>query len=147
MFERFTEHARQVMAFENQAAQSFHHEYLGTEHLLLGLTRQKDCVGMRAVADMGIDPRDIRKEIMVLIEAGPEYATTEHFHQTKKAKEVIDLSIKEARNLKHDYVGTEHLLLAVLSEQCGVAAHALGKLGLDHDGVRDAVIRVLSKSE
>lgn len=145
MFERFTEHARHVMSLENRVAQGFHHEYLGTEHLLLGLLREKEGIAAQALSNLGLDRKTVRAEIEKLVEAGPETQLTEELHQTPRLKHVIQLAIEEARQLGHNQVGTEHLLLGLFKETDGVAAHALENLKVDQEKVRGEMARLLDE--
>src|SRR5215216_6630261 len=130
MFERFTDRARKVMALANQEAQRFNHEYIGTEHILLGLVKEGTGVAANVLKNLDIDLKKIRQEVERIVQAGPDMVTMGKLPQTPRAKKVIEYSIEEARNLNHNYVGTEHLLLGLLREQEGVAAQVLMNLGL-----------------
>ena len=143
MFERFTDRARKVMQLANQEAQRFNHEYIGTEHILLGLVKEGSGVAANVLKNLDIDLRKVRTEVEKLVQAGPEMVTIGKLHQTPRAKKVIDYSIEEARNLNHNYVGTEHLLLGLLREQEGVAAQVLMNLGLKLEDVREEVLNLL----
>jgi ATP-dependent Clp protease ATP-binding subunit ClpC len=143
MFERFTERARKVMALANQEAQRFNHEYIGTEHILLGLVKEGSGVGANVLKNLGVDLHKVRIEVEKLVKAGPDMVTMGKLPQTPRAKKVIEYSIEEARNLNHNYVGTEHLLLGLLREQEGVAAQVLMNLKLQLDEVRDEVLNLL----
>jgi len=143
MFERFTERARKVMALANQEAQRFNHEYIGTEHILLGLVKEGSGVGANVLKNLGVDLHKVRMEVEKLVKAGPDMVTMGKLPQTPRAKKVIEFAIEEARNLNHNYVGTEHLLLGLLREQDGVAAQVLMNLGLKLDEVRDEVLHLL----
>jgi len=137
MYERFTDRARKVMQLANQEAQRFNHEYIGTEHILLGLVKEGSGVAANVLKNLDIDLRKIRLEVEKIVQSGPDMVTMGKLPQTPRAKKVIDYSIEEARNLNHNYVGTEHLLLGLLREQEGVAAQVLMNLGLKLDDVRD----------
>ena len=143
MFERLTDRARKVMALANQEAQRFNHEYIGTEHILLGLVKEGSGVGANVLKNLDIDLRKVRLEVEKLVKSGPEMVTMGKLPQTPRAKKVIEYAIEEARNLNHNYVGTEHLLLGLLREQDGVAAQVLMNLGLKLEEVREEVLNLL----
>ncbi|MEE9297197.1 MAG: ATP-dependent Clp protease ATP-binding subunit, partial [Phycisphaerae bacterium] len=143
MFERFTDRARKVMALANQEAQRFNHEYIGTEHMLLGLVKEGSGVGANVLKNLDVDLRKVRLEVEKLVKSGPDMVTMGKLPQTPRAKKVIEYAIEEARNLNHNYVGTEHLLLGLLREQDGVAAQVLIVLGLKLEEVRDEVLNLL----
>jgi ATP-dependent Clp protease ATP-binding subunit ClpC len=143
MFERFTDRARKVMALANQEAQRFNHEYIGTEHILLGLVKEGSGVGANVLKNMDVDLRRVRLEVEKLVKPGPEMVTMGKLPQTPRAKKVIEYAIEEARNLNHNYVGTEHLLLGLLREHDGVAAQVLMNLGLKLEAVREEVLNLL----
>ena len=143
MYERFTDRARKVMQLANQEAQRFNHEYIGTEHILLGLVKEGTGVAANVLKNLDIDLRKIRLEVEKIVQAGPDMVTMGKLPQTPRAKKVIEYSIEEARNLNHNYVGTEHLLLGLLREQEGVAAQVLMNLGLKLEDVREEVLNLL----
>ena len=143
MFERFTDRARKVMALANQEAQRFNHEYIGTEHILLGLVKEGSGVGANVLKNLGVDLRKVRLEVEKLVKSGPDVVTMGKLPQTPRAKKVIEYAIEEARNLNHNYVGTEHLLLGLLREHDGVAAQVLMNLGLKLEEVREEVLNLL----
>src|SRR5689334_7649562 len=143
MYERFTDRARKVMQLANQEAQRFNHEYVGTEHVLLGLIKEGSGVAATVLRNMDVDLRKIRNEIEKIVQAGPEMVTMGKLPQTPRAKKVIEYAIEEARNLNHNYVGTEHLLLGLLREQEGVAAQVLMNLNLKLEDVREEVLNLL----
>src|SRR2546421_390784 len=143
MYERFTDRARKVMQLANQEAQRFNHEYIGTEHILLGLVKEGSGVAANVLKNLDIDLRRIRLEVEKIVQAGPDMVTMGKLPQTPRAKKVIEYSIEEARNLNHNYVGTEHLLLGLLREQEGVAAQVLMNLGLKLEDVREEVLNLL----
>lgn len=145
MFEHFTDRARKVMALANQEAQRFNHEYVGTEHLLLGLIKEGTGVGSNVLKNLSVDLRNIRQEVEKLIKPCPASTVLGKLPQTPRARKVIEYSILEARQFKHNYVGTEHLLLGLLQVREGVASRVLTNLGLQLDGVRNAVIEVLKE--
>src|SRR5262245_24550101 len=143
MYERFTDRARKVMQLANQEAQRFNHEYIGTEHILLGLVKEGSGVAANVLKNLDIDLRKIRLEVEKIVQSGPDMVTMGKLPQTPRAKKVIEYSIEEARNLNHSYVGTEHLLLGLLREQEGVAAQVLMNLGLKLEDVREEVLNLL----
>ncbi|MBX3403121.1 MAG: ATP-dependent Clp protease ATP-binding subunit [Phycisphaeraceae bacterium] len=143
MFERFTDRARKVMALANQEAQRFNHEYIGTEHILLGLVKEGSGVGANVLKNLDVDLRKVRLEVEKLVKSGPDMVTMGKLPQTPRAKKVIEYAIEEARNLNHNYVGTEHLLLGLLREHDGVAAQVLMNLNLKLEEVREEVLNLL----
>src|SRR5438093_356367 len=146
MYERFTDRARKVMQLANQEAQRFNHEYIGTEHILLGLVKEGSGGAANVLKNLDIDLRKIRLEVEKIVQAGPDMVTVDQVPQTARAKKVIEYSIYEARSLNHNYVGTEHLLLGLLREQEGVAAQVLMNLGLKLEDVREEVLNLLGVS-
>ena len=147
MYERFTDRARKVMQLANQEAQRFNHEYIGTEHILLGLVAEGSGVAANVLKNLGIDLHRIRGEIEKLVQCGPEMVTMGKLPQTPRAKKVLESAMQEARNLNHNYVGTEHLLLGLLNEVEGVAAQVLLNLRLRLDDVREEVLNLLGHSK
>jgi len=143
MYERFTDRARKVMQLANQEAQRFNHEYIGTEHILLGLVKEGSGVAANVLKNLDVDLRKTRLEVEKLVQSGPEMVTMGKLPQTPRAKKVIEYSMEEARNLNHNYVGTEHILLGLLREQEGVAAQVLMNLGLKLEEVREEVLNLL----
>ena len=143
MFERFTDRARKVMQLANQEAQRFNHEYIGTEHILLGLVKEGSGVAANVLKNLEVDLRKIRLEVEKIVQTGPDMVTMGKLPQTPRAKKVIEYAMEEARNLNHNYVGTEHLLLGLLREQEGVAAQVLMNLGMKLEDVREEVLNLL----
>ncbi len=143
MYERFTDRARKVMQLANQEAQRFNHEYIGTEHVLLGLIKEGSGVAANVLKNLDVDLRKIRLEVEKLVQSGPDMVTMGKLPQTPRAKKVIEYSMEEARQLNHNYVGTEHILLGLLREQEGVAAQVLMNLGLKLEEVREEVLNLL----
>lgn len=139
MFERFTDRARKVMALANQEAQRFSHEYIGTEHILLGLVKEGSGVGANVLKNLDVDLRKVRLEVEKLVKSGPETVAMGKLPQTPRAKKVLVYAIEEARDLGHNYVGTEHLLLGLLREQDSVAAKVLMSLGVSVEIIREGV--------
>src|SRR6516162_655311 len=129
MYERFTDRARKVMQLANQEAQRFNHEYIGTEHILLGLVKEGAGVAANVLKQFGIDMRKVRLEIDSIVQSGPHMVTMGKLPQTPRAKKVIEYAIEEARGLNHNWVGTEHLLLGLARETEGVGAQVLINLG------------------
>ncbi len=143
MYERFTDRARKVMQLANQEAQRFNHEYIGTEHILLGLVKEGSGVAANVLKNLDVDLRKIRLEVEKLVQSGPDMVTMGKLPHTPRAKKAIEYAIEEARNLGHHYVGTEPLLLGLLREQEGVAAQVLMNLGLRLEEVRAEVLNLL----
>jgi len=146
MFNRFTERARKVILLAKEEAKRFNHDYIGTEHILLGLIREGEGVAAAVLASVGLDPEKIRFEVEKLVEPGPNTVVSGDIPFTPKAKKVIELAMDEARALSHNYIGTEHLLLGLLREGEGVAAQVLMNLGLDLDKVRAEVMQLLGSA-
>ncbi|HEU0000511.1 MAG TPA: Clp protease N-terminal domain-containing protein [Ktedonobacteraceae bacterium] len=144
-FDRFTERARRVLSLAQEEAQHFHHNYIGTEHLLLGLVREDEGVAARVLKSMGVELFRVRQAVEFIIGRGDRVVLGE-VGLTPRARRVIDLSIDEARRLNHHYIGTEHLLLGLVREGEGIAAGVLESLGANLERVRMATINVLSSS-
>jgi ATP-dependent Clp protease ATP-binding subunit ClpC len=143
MYERFTDRARKVMQLANQEAQRFNHEYIGTEHVLLGLVKEGSGVAANVLKNLEVDLRKIRIEVEKIVQTGPDMVTMGKLPQTPRAKKVIEYAMEEARQLNHNYVGTEHLLLGLLREQEGVAAQVLMNLSMKLEDVREEVLNLL----
>ena len=143
MYERFTDRARKVMQLANQEAHRFNHEYIGTEHILLGLVKEGSGVAANVLKNLDVDLRKIRIEVEKIVQSGPDMVSPGKLPQTPRAKKVIEYAMEEARNLNHNYVGTEHLLLGLLREQEGVAAQVLMNLSLKLEDVREEVLNLL----
>ena len=140
MYERFTDRARKVMQLANQEAQRFNHEYIGTEHVLLGLIKEGSGVAANVLKNLDVDLRKIRLEVEKLVQSGPDMVTMGKLPQTPRAKKVIEYSMEEARHLSHNYVGTEHYpARPAAGAGRGVAAQVLMNLGLKLEDVRDEV--------
>jgi len=144
-YSRFTDRSRKVMQLANQEAQRFNHEYIGTEHVLLGLVAEGNGVAANILKNLDIDLRKIRLELEKIVQHGPggEQIVMGRRPHTPRAKKVIEYSVEEARNLNHNYIGTEHLLLGLMREEGGVAAQVLMNLGLTLEGVRKEVLNLL----
>jgi ATP-dependent Clp protease ATP-binding subunit ClpA len=145
MYERFTDRARKTMQLANQEAQRFNHEYIGTEHILLGLVKEGSGVAANVLKNLDVDLRKIRLEVEKIVQSGPDMVTMGKLPQTPRAKKVIEYSMEEARNLNHNYVGTEHILLGLLREQEVVAAQVLMNLGLKLEDVREETLNLLGR--
>jgi ATP-dependent Clp protease ATP-binding subunit ClpA len=142
VFERFTDRARRVVVLAQEEARMLNHNHIGTEHLLLGLVHEGDGVAARALESLGISLDAVRQQVEEIIGQGDQ-ALTGHIPFTPRAKKVIELAGREANDLGHNYVGTEHLLLGLIREGDGVAARTLAKLGVELAGVRLQVIELL----
>ncbi len=143
MFDRFTDRAKKVMNLARQEAQRFNHEYLGTEHILLGLVQEGSGVAANVLKQMGIDLNKIRMEVEKIVKSGPSMVTMGQLPFTPRAKKVLELSLEEASNLGHNYIGTEHLLLGLIKENEGIAAQVLMNLGVKLEDVREEVLDFL----
>ena len=143
MFERFTDRARKVMALANQEAQRFNHEYIGTEHILLGLIKEGTGVGANVLKNLDVDLHKVRMEVEKMVKSGPEPVSMGRLPHTPRAKKVLEYAIEEAHNLNHNYVGTEHLLLGLLREKEGVAAQVMMNMGMKLEEVRAEVLSLL----
>ena len=143
MYEHFTDRARKVMQLANQEAQRLNHEYIGTEHILLGLVMEGSGVGATVLRNLGIDLRKVRREVERLVRACPDAIKIGKLPQTPRAKKAVEYAIEEARGLNHNYVGSEHLLQGLLREAEGVGAQVLLNLGLSLTGVREEVVNLL----
>ncbi len=143
MFERFTERARQVVVLAQEEARDLKHNYIGTEHLLLGLLREGDGVAARVLSALDVSLEDVRGTIMRIVGEG-EHESQGQIPFTPRAKKVLELALREALSLGHNYIGTEHILLGLVRESEGVAARVLADLEADADRIRQEVMRVLS---
>ncbi len=147
MFDRFTDRAKKVMSFARQEAMKFNHEYIGTEHILLGLVQEGSGVAANVLKNMTIDLEKIRHEVEKIVKTGPSMVTMGQLPFTPRAKKVLELSLEEASQLSHNYIGTEHLLLGLIRENEGIAAQVLMNLGVKLDEVREEVLEFLGASE
>ena len=143
MFDRFTDRARKVMGLARQEAQRFNHQYIGTEHILLGLIQEGSGVAANVLRNLDVDPDKIRVEVEKIVQDGPTMVTMGQLPFTPRAKKVLELASEEATNLRHNYIGTEHLLLGLIRENEGVAAQVLMNLGLKLEDVREEVLELL----
>jgi ATP-dependent Clp protease ATP-binding subunit ClpC len=143
MFERFTDRARRVVVLAQEEARMLNHNYIGTEHLLLGLIHEGRGVAARALESLGISLEVVRQQVEEIIGLGQQ-APSGHIPFTPRAKKVLELSLREALQLGQDYIGTEHILLGMIREGDGVAAQVLVKLGADLNRVRQQVIQLVT---
>jgi ATP-dependent Clp protease ATP-binding subunit ClpC len=143
MFERFTDRARRVVVLAQEEARMLNHNYIGTEHILLGLIHEGDGVASKALESLGIELDNVREQVQEIIGQGQQ-APSGHIPFTPRAKKVLELSLREALQLGHNYIGTEHILLGLIREGEGVAAQVLVKLGADLNKVRQQVIQLIS---
>src|SRR5579884_3777440 len=144
-FDKFTERARKVLTLAQEEATRFNHNYIGTEHLLLGLVREGDGVAARVLSNLGVELNRVRSAVEFIIGRGDRMIVGE-IGLTPRAKKVIELAVDEARRLGHHYIGTEHLLLGLVREGEGIAAGVLQSVGIDLDNARTQTIQVLSQS-
>src|ERR671931_574232 len=143
MFERFTDRARRVVVLAQEEARMLNHNYIGTEHILLGLIHEGEGVAAKALESLNISLEAVRSQVEEIIGQGQQ-APSGHIPFTPRAKKVLELSLREALQLGHNYIGTEHILLGLIREGEGVAAQVLQKLGADLNRVRQTVIQLLS---
>ena len=144
-FEKFSERARRVLSLAQEEAQRFNHNYIGTEHILLGLVRETDGVAARVLSNLGIELSKIRSAVEFIIGRGGRPSPGD-IGLTPRAKKVIELAVDEARRLNHHYIGTEHLLIGLMREGEGVAAGVMESLGVSLDKIRTEATRILSQS-
>jgi hypothetical protein len=144
VFERFTERARQVVVLAQDEARTLRHNYIGTEHLVLGLLREEEGLAARVLESLDITIEEVRAQVARIVGEGDE-VTTGQIPFTPRAKKVLELALREALTLGHNYIGTEHLLLGLVRENEGVGARILLDFGADAEKIRDQVIRMLSQ--
>lgn len=147
MFERFTDRAKKVMALANQWSQRFNHEFVGTEHILLGLVKEGSGIGVSVLRSKGLDLPKIQAEVEKLIKNGPDIVAMGKAPMTPHAKQAIQYAIEECRTLGQHFVGTEHLILGLLREKDGVAARVLVSMGLTLEAAREEAIKMLQRSQ
>jgi hypothetical protein len=143
MFERFTERARQVVVLAQEEARQLKHNYIGTEHILLGLLREEEGLAAQALESLGISIDRVRAQIVRIVGNGEE-VTSGQIPFTPRAKKILELALREALSLGHNYIGTEHILLGLVRENEGVAARILVDFDADSERIRNEVIRMLS---
>ena len=140
----FTERMRVTLALAREESARLHHEYVGTEHMLLGLVRDDESIGVQALKGLGVDPQAIRRRVADVVRPGPSTAYSgPDLPYTSRAKKVLELAMNEANTLGHSYVGTEHLLLGLVVEGKGIAAQVLWEAGVTSDAARAEVVRIL----
>ena len=145
-FDKFTERARRVLTLAQEEAQRFNHNYIGTEHLLLGLVREGDGVAAKVLSNLGVELNKVRSAVEFIIGRG-DRTTSGEIGLTPRAKRVIELAVDEARRLNHSYIGTEHLLLGLVREGEGIAAGVLESLGVNLERVRGETTRILAQTQ
>ena len=143
MFERFTDRARRVVVLAQEEARLLNHNYIGTEHILLGLIHEGEGVAAKALESLGISLEAVRSQVEEIIGQGGS-SPSGHIPFTPRAKKVLELSLREALQLGHNYIGTEHILLGLIHEGDGVAAQVLVGLGVELDRTRQLVIQILT---
>ena len=147
MFDKFTDRARKIIALAQKEAERFHHDYIGTEHLLLGLVKEGSGVAVTALNNLNVDVDKVRREVEKLVVVNDKEAPTAPLPFTPQAKRVLELASEEARALGHPYIGTEHILLGLLSENDSVAAQVLINLDLKLEDVRNEILDLLGASD
>jgi ATP-dependent Clp protease ATP-binding subunit ClpC len=144
VFERFTERARQVVVLAQDEARALKHNYIGTEHILLGLLREEEGLAARVLESLDVTVEEVRAQVARIIGPGDEPIVSGQIPFTPRAKKVLELSLREALSLKHNYIGTEHILLGLVRENEGVAARILLDFDADAGKVRNEIMRTLS---
>jgi ATP-dependent Clp protease ATP-binding subunit ClpC len=144
MFERFTDRARKVVVLAQEEARLLNHNYIGTEHILLGLIHEDEGVAAETLGSIGISLEAVRAQVKEIVGRGRQ-SPPAHIPFTPRAKKVLELSLREARQLGHNYIGTEHILLGLIREGAGVAAQVLKQFGADLTRVRDEVLAVIGE--
>lgn len=149
MYERFTDRAKMTMQLANQEAQRLNHEYIGTEHMLLGLLKEGSGVAATVLNNLEVDLRKARFQVEKIVQSGPDMATVGKLPMTPRAKTAVNRAMEAARNLSHNYVGTEHLLLGLMREgqldNYSVAVQALDNLKVHHSAVTAAILEILEQ--
>jgi ATP-dependent Clp protease ATP-binding subunit ClpC len=145
-YDKFTERARKVLSLAREEAQRFQHDYIGTEHLLLGLVREREGIAAKVLSNLGVELNKVRIAVEAIIGHGDHIVLGE-IGLTPRAKKVLELAADEARRLNHDSIGTEHLLLGLVREGEGIAAGVLESLGWNMEMVRTQTIRVLNQQK
>ena len=141
MFERFTDEARQVVVLAQDEARALRHNYIGTEHILLGLLREEEGLAARLLESLSVTAQDVRAQVARIVGQGDE-VTTGQIPFTPRAKKVLELALRDALSLGHDYIGTEHILIALVRENEGVAVQILRDFDADAEKIRNEVIRL-----
>jgi ATP-dependent Clp protease ATP-binding subunit ClpC len=143
MFDKFTPRARKVMSFARQEASSLNHEYIGTEHIMLGIIREPDSVASSVIKELGVNLEDLRNALLEQLKPRPTTEATMSLPFTPRARRLIEMALAEAKNMGHGHVGTEHLLLSLLREEEGVSTHVLRKSGINLEDARNEIIKFL----
>ncbi|UCD58035.1 MAG: ATP-dependent Clp protease ATP-binding subunit [Candidatus Hydrogenedentota bacterium] len=143
MFDRFTERVRKVIQLAREEAMRFNHDYIGTEHLLLGLVKEGEGIAAAALANLGVDLKTLRLEVEKLVEQGPSTVSVGEIPFNPQAKKVLEIAVEEARKFGHNYIGTEHLLLGLIKEGEGIAAHVLDNMKVDIQRVQREIVKLL----
>jgi ATP-dependent Clp protease ATP-binding subunit ClpC len=144
VFERFTERAKQVVVLAQEEARALKHNYIGTEHILLGLLREEEGLAARVLERLDVTVEEVRAQVARIIGPGDEPIVSGQIPFTPRAKKVLELSLREALSLKHNYIGTEHILLGLVRENEGVAARILLDFDADAEKIRNEIMSVLS---
>ncbi|HUG82982.1 MAG TPA: Clp protease N-terminal domain-containing protein [Euzebya sp.] len=144
MFERFTDRARHVVVLAQEESRRLNHDYIGTEHVLLGLLAERDGLAARVLLETGVSLTEVREKVEEIIGRGGHHAPGGHIPFTPRAKKVLELSLREALQLRQDYIGTEHILLGVIREGEGVAAQVLAERGVELARLRSAVVAAVA---
>jgi ATP-dependent Clp protease ATP-binding subunit ClpC len=147
VFERFTERGREVVVLAQDEARELRHNYIGTEHILLGLIRQESGLAARVLAALGVTLEDVRERVRVIVGAGGEEVTAGQIPFTPRGKKTLELALREGLALGHNYIGTEHILLGLVRENTGVASRIFRDLDIDAEKVRAEIIGELSGPE
>ena len=149
MFERFTDRARKVMAIANEHVRRFHHQYIGTEHIFLGLIKENGGTGATVLKNLDVDIDKMLPEVEQLfkLKGGRDAVAKGKIQQTQNAIKVIEYAIEEARNLNHDYIGTEHILLGLLRVSEGIASQVLANLGVSIENARMEIEKMSERPE
>jgi ATP-dependent Clp protease ATP-binding subunit ClpC len=145
VFEKFTDRARRVVVQAQEEARTLNHDYIGTEHILLGLVHEGQGVAAKALESLGIGLEAVRQRVEDVVPPGQVEVRSGHIPFTPRAKRVLELSLGEAKQLGHRYIGTEHILLGLIREGDGAGAQVLAALGADLDRVRERVVRLLDE--
>jgi ATP-dependent Clp protease ATP-binding subunit ClpC len=144
MFEKFTDRGRRVVVYAQDEARALDRNYIGTEHILLGLVREGEGVAVKALESLGISLETVRQRVEEIAGRG-QHAPSGHIPFTPPAKKVLELSLRESQHLGHHYIGTEHILLGLIRQGDGVAAQVLAEVGADLDRVREQVVQLLAE--
>ena len=145
MFERFSDRARKIFAIAHQEARRYNHEYIGTEHIAIGMIREGGGIALMALRNLGVEPAKIETEIRNQLKFGPDMITMGKLPQTPRLKKVVEYAVEAAKEMGHQYVGTEHILIGLLGERDGTGGAALLAAGLTVEKVKVEVARLLSE--